>query len=47
LISLARGPREKGWVGWKGGWHVRREKAVATQVEDEEICDEQQNKEQK
>ncbi|WZH44971.1 major facilitator superfamily domain-containing protein [Fusarium acuminatum] len=47
LISLARGPREKGWVGWKGGWHVRREKAVATQVEDEEICDEQRNKEEK
>ncbi|KAF4998495.1 hypothetical protein FGRMN_3114 [Fusarium graminum] len=36
LISLARGPREDGWFGWKGGWHPRREKVVALQVEDEE-----------
>jgi len=45
-VSLARGPREDGWVGWKGGWHPRREKAVATPTNDEE-SGEQQNKEQK
>ncbi|RYC64685.1 hypothetical protein CHU98_g1510 [Xylaria longipes] len=25
LIGLARGPRESGWVGWKGGWNIRRD----------------------
>ncbi|KAF5669828.1 dityrosine transporter [Fusarium heterosporum] len=39
LISLARGPREDGWFGWKGGWHPRREKVVTLQVEDEEYHD--------
>lgn len=24
LICATRGPWEKGWVGWKGGWNVRR-----------------------
>ncbi|ESA42997.1 MFS general substrate transporter [Neurospora crassa] len=25
IICLVRGPREKGWVGWSGGWTCRRE----------------------
>jgi hypothetical protein len=24
LVCAARGPWEKGWVGWRGGWGVRR-----------------------
>ncbi|KAI1503437.1 major facilitator superfamily domain-containing protein [Biscogniauxia marginata] len=27
LILLARGPHEKGWVGWTGGWDLRSVKA--------------------
>ncbi|CAM1506542.1 Fc.00g061830.m01.CDS01 [Cosmosporella sp. VM-42] len=25
LVALARGPRETGWVGWKGGWRPRKD----------------------
>lgn len=24
LVMLARGPWEEGWVGWKGGWSLRK-----------------------
>lgn len=24
VVTFARGPWEKGWVGWRGGWSVRR-----------------------
>lgn len=24
VITFCRGPREDGWVGWKGGWSIRR-----------------------
>ncbi|KAI4214342.1 MAG: hypothetical protein LQ351_003095 [Letrouitia transgressa] len=24
VLSFARGPWEKGWVGWRGGWGIRR-----------------------
>lgn len=27
LVGFARGPREKGWVGWGGGWGIRRKEA--------------------
>ncbi|KAF5247445.1 hypothetical protein FANTH_6392 [Fusarium anthophilum] len=49
LIAIARGPREKGWIGWTGGWHPRREKPVITQTqtEDEEQGEEQNRKEEK
>lgn len=36
LVCLARGPRETGWVGWHGGWSIRKDrvpKAVAAEVE--------------
>lgn len=23
-VCCARGPWEKGWVGWRGGWGIRR-----------------------
>ncbi|KAF4338546.1 dityrosine transporter [Fusarium beomiforme] len=47
LVALARGPREDGWIGWKGGWHPRREKPVITQTEDGETGEEQNRKEEK
>ncbi|GAB1318641.1 hypothetical protein MFIFM68171_08851 [Madurella fahalii] len=25
VVCLARGPRETGWVGWSGGWAIRRD----------------------
>jgi hypothetical protein len=24
LVCFSRGPREKGWVGWNGGWNLRQ-----------------------
>ncbi|KAL8716249.1 MAG: hypothetical protein Q9220_000154 [cf. Caloplaca sp. 1 TL-2023] len=27
-LCFLRGPREKGWVGWGGGWSIRREKSL-------------------
>ncbi|KAI8623152.1 MFS general substrate transporter [Xylariaceae sp. FL1651] len=32
LVGLARGPRETGWVGWKGGWNIRRDEDIAKQA---------------
>ncbi|CAK7218469.1 hypothetical protein SEUCBS140593_003554 [Sporothrix eucalyptigena] len=26
LVCLARGPRETGWVGWHGGWSIRKDR---------------------
>lgn len=25
LVCFVRGPREKGWLGWSGGWRLRRD----------------------
>ncbi|TGJ79419.1 hypothetical protein E0Z10_g9345 [Xylaria hypoxylon] len=33
LIGLARGPRESQWVGWKGGWNIRRNENIEEKVE--------------
>lgn len=41
LVCLARGPRETGWIGWSGGWAIRRddlpssEKSGKTEAADE------------
>ena len=24
LVCALRGPREEGWIGWSGGWGIRR-----------------------
>ncbi|KAF9873768.1 major facilitator superfamily transporter [Colletotrichum karsti] len=24
LVTLSKGPREKGWIGWSGGWQLRK-----------------------
>ncbi|KAF4988543.1 hypothetical protein FDECE_14992 [Fusarium decemcellulare] len=36
LFSLARGPRETGWIGWKGGWRPRRDDIPPPAQRDEE-----------
>ncbi|KAK4035036.1 major facilitator superfamily domain-containing protein [Parachaetomium inaequale] len=28
VVCLARGPRETGWIGWSGGWTIRRDDLV-------------------
>lgn len=28
LVVVARGPREKGWLGWAGGWSIQRDQVV-------------------
>ncbi|KAI0114465.1 major facilitator superfamily domain-containing protein [Nemania sp. FL0031] len=33
LIGLVRGPRESGWVGWKGGWSIRRDESITEKAE--------------
>jgi hypothetical protein len=25
MLAFARGPRETGWLGWGGGWALRRD----------------------
>jgi len=42
LITMARGPNEKGWVGWHGGWSLRRKDLKTTKQEPavEEVLDE-------
>ncbi|KAK3938715.1 major facilitator superfamily domain-containing protein [Diplogelasinospora grovesii] len=25
IVCIARGPRETGWLGWRGGWSIRRD----------------------
>jgi hypothetical protein len=25
IVAAARGPREMRWVGWRGGWAIRRD----------------------
>jgi hypothetical protein len=25
LICSLKGPREKGWIGWRGSWKIRRD----------------------
>ncbi|KAL8916943.1 MAG: hypothetical protein Q9208_008264 [Pyrenodesmia sp. 3 TL-2023] len=35
-LCLVRGPSEEGWVGWKGGWGLRREGLGKITVSDEE-----------
>ncbi|CAK7236607.1 hypothetical protein SBRCBS47491_009696 [Sporothrix bragantina] len=36
LVCIARGPRETGWIGWHGGWSIRKDrvpKAVEAKAE--------------
>ncbi|KAH8651364.1 major facilitator superfamily domain-containing protein [Xylariales sp. PMI_506] len=31
IVCLARGPRETGWVGWTGGWKLRKDKPAQSE----------------
>jgi predicted MFS family arabinose efflux permease len=31
LVGLSRGPRERGWIGWSGGWQWRRGEVATIQ----------------
>ncbi|CAO1601754.1 hypothetical protein XANCAGTX0491_005391 [Xanthoria calcicola] len=44
LLSVARGPRETRWVGWGGGWQIRKEGDVAKKPEAEADGDEDEEK---
>jgi MFS family permease len=35
VVSFARGPHEKGWVGWGGGWNIRKEVPVEVKKDEE------------
>ncbi|KAI1421159.1 major facilitator superfamily domain-containing protein [Xylaria sp. FL1777] len=39
LIGLARGPRESEWVGWRGGWNIRRDENVVEKAERQAVPD--------
>ncbi|RSM05713.1 hypothetical protein CDV31_009490 [Fusarium ambrosium] len=45
IFSLARGPRETGWVGWTGGWHPRRDDIPPPAPRDEERSQPESTKE--
>lgn len=42
LVALARGPHEKGWIGWSGGWDIKRRDLGRVRQEPavEEVLDE-------
>ena len=33
IVCFARAPRETGWIGWHGGWDIRKTNTNATDVE--------------
>lgn len=35
LLCVARGPREKRWAGWSGGWQIRKAGDVARKGDEE------------
>jgi predicted MFS family arabinose efflux permease len=35
VVAFARGPRETGWVGWGGGWKLRRDDLRSKKKDDE------------
>lgn len=32
LVCVVRGPREKRWLGWSGGWDIRKNDGIETQA---------------
>ncbi|RDW88914.1 hypothetical protein BP6252_00946 [Coleophoma cylindrospora] len=40
LFSFMRGPWEKGWIGWSGGWNMRRRDLVKEQPAVEQVLEE-------
>jgi hypothetical protein len=43
LIGLARGPRETGWAGWKGGWSIKRDEDISKKAESSVAIEEAQS----
>lgn len=41
LLCVVRGPRETRWVGWAGGWQIRKEGDVAKKPAAEAVGDEE------
>ena len=37
MVCLARGPRETGWLGWSGGWTIRKDSSGAERESDVEM----------
>ncbi|KAJ3554837.1 hypothetical protein NPX13_g10504 [Xylaria arbuscula] len=37
LFGLARGPWEKGWVGWTGGWDIKRNENAGEKVSPQDV----------
>jgi hypothetical protein len=42
IVGLARGPRETGWLGWKGGWNIRRDRNASEKAEQPLVVEEGQ-----
>jgi len=40
IVGLARGPRETGWIGWEGGWSIRRETGAAEKSDTQTVLEE-------
>ncbi|KXJ92129.1 membrane protein [Microdochium bolleyi] len=40
LMAIARGPREKGWLGWAGGWSIRRDDVVTPKSDESAAVEE-------
>ncbi|TFA97535.1 Putative uncharacterized transporter [Trichoderma ghanense] len=38
LLVLVRGPHEKGWIGWSGGWEVRLKKLREREAEENQAA---------
>lgn len=36
---LARGPREIGWLGWSGGWAIKRDDLPPRKLDEEAIVE--------
>lgn len=34
VICLARGPKEEGWFGWRGGWNMKLEEDTTEQIQE-------------
>ncbi|KAK3897602.1 major facilitator superfamily domain-containing protein [Staphylotrichum tortipilum] len=37
IVCLARGPRETGWIGWSGGWPIRRDDLRAAKAKPADV----------
>ncbi|KAI0407130.1 hypothetical protein F4802DRAFT_612215 [Xylaria palmicola] len=45
LLLVARGPHEEGWVGWSGGWDMRRSEVIAAPSSSESRSNDEEKQE--